>query len=260
MLSLSSIIEELRGILPIDAMAPAEKTSIPRDEEHADYTEKNTVHVDSFLYDDDEVDRLCDDGQMSRAICNACGSQDTTMLNFISHSASLSQLQFLYNHALGDLTGKSVLDVGSRTGAVLYAGYLFSSAKELIGVEMNSYFADISSKIVTQHNMQDRISITEGDIMKHPKILAGADVVVLNNVFQFFHSPAAHAKFWTFLRSTIVRKGTMLVTVPEISGSLRSAQLDMDTASWVEEITLDYAEYDADEESDIRAVHLYRVI
>ena len=44
------------------------------------YTPENTVHVDGFLYDDDEVDRLCDEGKMSRAVCSDCGSRNTTLL------------------------------------------------------------------------------------------------------------------------------------------------------------------------------------
>lgn len=39
---------------------------------------------------------------------------------FISHSFSLMELKFLYQHVLPDLTGKVVVDVGSRLGAVLF--------------------------------------------------------------------------------------------------------------------------------------------
>eukprot|EP01134_Creolimax_fragrantissima_P007948 CFRG7948T1 len=258
--ALLSIIDELRDTLPIDAMAPSEKTTIPDDEEHEDYTDSNTVHVDSFLYDDEEVDRLCDEGKMSRAICNECGSTNTSMLNFISHSVSLSQLQFIYNYALPDLSGMTVLDVGSRTGAVLYGGYHFSKAKKLIGVEMSSYFASISSKLVKKRGMDDRVSVIDGDIRKHADSLEKANVVVLNNVFQFFHSTEQHADFWVFLRRTINLKGTYLVTVPAVEDSLRSAKLDLDTSDWLKEIPLDYSQYDDDDESDIRAVHVYQVL
>lgn len=39
---------------------------------------------------------------------------------FISHSFSIPELQFLFQNVLPDLTGKLVIDVGSRLGAVLY--------------------------------------------------------------------------------------------------------------------------------------------
>lgn len=43
-------------------------------------------------------------------------------IDFISHSASVLQLQFLYQVALADkVKDKVIVDVGSRLGAVLYA-------------------------------------------------------------------------------------------------------------------------------------------
>lgn len=48
--------------------------------------------------------------------------QDTKKtLDFISHSASVLQLQFLYQVALADsVKDKVIVDIGSRLGAVLY--------------------------------------------------------------------------------------------------------------------------------------------
>ena len=108
-----------------------------------------TVHVDSFLYDEDEVDSLCEEGTMSRSFCLACGSYRTAPLgqnaviciifvvthvmsrpadqlsssvaDFISHSFSISELRFLFENVLPDLSGRVLVDVGSRLGAVLYA-------------------------------------------------------------------------------------------------------------------------------------------
>ena len=39
---------------------------------------------------------------------------------FITHSASVAQIKYMFQHLLPDLRGKTVVDVGSRTGAVLY--------------------------------------------------------------------------------------------------------------------------------------------
>ena len=39
---------------------------------------------------------------------------------FITHSASVEQIKYIFQHLLPDLRNKTVLDVGSRTGAVLY--------------------------------------------------------------------------------------------------------------------------------------------
>eukprot|EP00122_Pirum_gemmata_P011768 Pgem_evm1s10908 len=58
---------------------------------------------------------------MSRAVCCSCGSKKTKMLDFISHSMSLPQLNFMFKNMLPSLANKTVVDVGSRTGAVLYS-------------------------------------------------------------------------------------------------------------------------------------------
>lgn len=72
------------------------------------------------------MDELCDAGKLSRNYCQKCGSKDTKPLNYISHSASVVQLQFLFQVLLKDrIKDKVVLDVGSRLGAVLYAVGLF---------------------------------------------------------------------------------------------------------------------------------------
>lgn len=39
---------------------------------------------------------------------------------FITHSASVPQLKYIFQYLLPDLRGKTIIDVGSRTGAVLY--------------------------------------------------------------------------------------------------------------------------------------------
>lgn len=39
-----------------------------------------TVHVDAFLYDEDFIDSLCEEGKMSRYYCMVCGSHQTAPL------------------------------------------------------------------------------------------------------------------------------------------------------------------------------------
>lgn len=38
------------------------------------------VHVDAFLYDDDFLDTMCEEGRMSRNYCTECGSYKTASL------------------------------------------------------------------------------------------------------------------------------------------------------------------------------------
>ncbi|XP_023782969.1 uncharacterized protein LOC111929581 [Cyanistes caeruleus] len=140
-----NIAEDLRNRLPIEAMFTSEHQAVQKIHQHP----LPMIHVDAFLYDDDVVDSLCEEGKMSRSYCTQCGSYKTASLEFISHSFSLMELKFLYQHVLPDLTGKVVVDVGSRLGAVLFAGYLYSSASLLYGVEMNADFCQLQEMMIT---------------------------------------------------------------------------------------------------------------
>jgi hypothetical protein len=69
------------------AIDPNEDITIPTwSSEFSDFNETNTVHVDGFLYDDDDVDALVDEGKIMRNQCLDCGSLKTQPTNFISHS------------------------------------------------------------------------------------------------------------------------------------------------------------------------------
>ena len=52
--------------------------------QNADCNPDSTVHVDGFLYSDDEVDELCDEGRMSRNYCMKCGSHQVHPLSMLS--------------------------------------------------------------------------------------------------------------------------------------------------------------------------------
>ncbi|KAI9287973.1 hypothetical protein BC943DRAFT_317525 [Umbelopsis sp. AD052] len=160
---LGKIISDLRKKVPMSAEAPGEEITIPKTEEYEGYTAGNTLHVDGFLFTEEDVDDLCDQGTLSRNYCLDCNSKNVKPLNFISHSASVLQLQFLYQVALANQTsGKTILDIGSRLGAVLYSGYLFSDAKKLIGVEINSWFHNVQVDTVAKYKMKDRIEVSDG--------------------------------------------------------------------------------------------------
>lgn len=222
---LNKIIQDLRERLPVNAEAPSEDITIPTSDEFEGYTKDNVVHVDGFLYTEDDVDELCDAGKLSRNYCLKCGSKDTKPLNFISHSASVVQLQFLFQVLLKDrIKDKVVLDVGSRLGAVLYAGYLFTDAKKLIGVEMNDYFCKLQRSIIQKHGLQDRIEVVNDNLLNRDSLLGGADVVIMNNVFQFFCPIDVQRQLWTFLYTHLRhRKGAILITVPSLQDQLKDA-------------------------------------
>ncbi|KAF9929645.1 hypothetical protein BGZ65_005706 [Modicella reniformis] len=222
---LNKIIQDLREHLPVNAEAPSEDITIPGSDEFEGFTKDNVVHVDGFLYTEDDVDELCDAGKLSRNYCLKCGSKNTKPLNFISHSASVVQLQFLFQVLLKDrVKDKVVLDVGSRLGAILYAGYLLTDAKRLIGVEMNDFFCKLQTDIVQRHRLQDRIEIVHDNLLNCNSLLERADIVIMNNVFQFFCPIDVQRQLWIFIYSNLrQRKGTILITIPSLQEQLKDA-------------------------------------
>lgn len=260
---LQSIAEDLRASLPLDAMAPSETMAIQKTCQKT----HPTVHVDAFLYDDEMVDSLCEEGKMSRNYCLSCGSHRTAPLEFISHSFSIPELKFLFHNVLPDLAGKLVMDVGSRLGAVLYGGHLYSAAAQLVGVEISLEFVQLQTMAVEKYGFSDRIQVIHGDIRSQSALLQNADVLIMNNVFEYFMQPSDQMQAWQFISQNFRKKGALLVTVPSIQESLALLQENVSLemlplSQWIEEVPLDYTVYvknDTDADS-LKQIHLYRVL
>nr|XP_031360789.1 uncharacterized protein LOC110477190 [Lonchura striata domestica] len=240
---LRNIAEDLRNRLPIEAMFTSEHQAVQKIQQHP----LPMIHVDAFLYDDDVVDSLCEEGKMSRSYCTECGSYKTASLEFISHSFSLMELKFLYQHVLPDLTGK---------------GYLYSSASQLYGVEMNADFCQLQEMMVTKYEFIDRIKVVHADICTQPSLLQKADVVIMNNVFEYFLDRQEQARAWEFIACNVRKRGSLLVTVPSLEESLSKLQADVQLSQWVEEVQLNYDVYmekDIDREA-LEQIHLYKIL
>ena len=50
-----------------------------------------------------------------------------------------------------------MVDVGSRTGCILYAAHLISKAKEIIGIEIDDEWCKIQERVVERFGMQGKI-------------------------------------------------------------------------------------------------------
>jgi hypothetical protein len=74
-----------------------------------------------------------------------------------------------------------VVDVGSRLGGVLFVGSLFSNARQYVGVEMDTFFAQLSKSIADMFKYDD-IAIVQDNVLNQAALLQSADVVILNNV------------------------------------------------------------------------------
>ncbi|XP_035263846.1 uncharacterized protein zgc:109986 isoform X2 [Anguilla anguilla] len=258
---LQSIAEDLRTCLPVEAMLPSESLAI----EKAQQDSKPTVHVDAFLYDEEAVDLLCEEGKMSRDYCLLCGSHRTAPLGFISHSFSALELRFLFQNVLPDLSGKMLVDVGSRLGAVLYGGCLYSSAAQLVGVEISAEFANLQRMVVEKYGFTDRVQVIHADICTQASLLQNADVIVMNNVFEYFLESTEQMRAWHCIGQNVRKKGALLVTVPSVQeafSALQGMNGVIDINQWLEEVPLGYDVYlgkDTDPES-FKQIHLYKVL
>ncbi|XP_072031479.1 uncharacterized protein [Amphiura filiformis] len=250
--------------VPVSAVVNTETVIHPSVGEFSDLDPSTVVSLDNFLYeDDDAIDDLCEQGLISRNFCLDCGSHKTAPLNFISHSASLLQLKFVFQHALPDLRGKTLVDVGSRLGVVLYGAYYYSSAKAIIGVEINQQLCSIQNDMIKEFQLDDRVQVLCADVCTKRSLLEKGDVIVLHNVFEFFAAEEVQIKIWKFLREVLQTKGMLLVTVPSLAESLQHLQTDIDLDSWVRQIPLDYTDFVLPNEEDrdqLERICLYEVI
>lgn len=266
---LESIREDVRSLLPLNGVTETEKICTPSVGPNADCDKLTTEHIDAFCFNDDDIDDLCDEGQMSRNYCSDCGSRNVRPLTFITHSASVKEIKYIFQHLLGDLRGKSVVDVGSRTGAILYGAYLMSEASCIVGVEIDPTFCQVQNQIVTKYNLQDRVQVYQKDIQHCGQLIQQADVIILNNVFEFFMPLDTQKSIWNFLYQNVRKKGCFIVTVPSIQESLDAIQLPLDLGTWLHEsptgeiITranlLLYGDRES-EDSELTQIHLYKVI
>ena len=182
--------------------------------------------MDGFLFDDDDVDRLIDDGKLNPAYCCECGSRNTKPLTFVSHSASRRQLAFLFREAQekGGRDISVITDVGSRLGAALFVAHEATKAKEIIGIEMNGWFCDLQRKVIAKHEAngmmeKGRVKVIEADVRNEQQTLQRSDLVILNNVWEWFTTDEAGV--WKFIREKALNpstcSGMLLATMPSLA-------------------------------------------
>ncbi|KAJ3122966.1 hypothetical protein HK098_002302, partial [Nowakowskiella sp. JEL0407] len=285
--TLSNIVAELRSRLPKNALAPGEKITIPSESINLGSNDEDTLHVDGFLYTEDDVDDLVEAGHLRRNKCLNCGSHKTKPLDFVSHSAYRHQLEWLFHYSLSStedllptVSSTTILDIGSRLGAVLYMAYLHSSFTNIIGLEKNQYFADLSASVVNKFGMNDRVQVVCADLKDRAELLQVADLIVLNNgngwvvvdsaLFQCFMGKNEEIQLWGFLRQNVVRPGQRLICIPSLEEQLQESGADkrIKLDGWVREVLFDSEQekaetlegYSEDEIDDINNIHEYVVV
>lgn len=231
---MNQIASYTRTLVKGDGVLPSENIIHPTRGENADCSPETTAHVDAFLYNDNDIDQLVEEGKLSRNYCRTCGSRDVAPLTFISHSASSQRAQFIFRSLVPYLAGKSVLDVGSRLGVMLYAAHAFTPANPIIGIEINPDFCHLQENVIKHFQMDDRIKVMNTDVRNAADVVSAVDVVILNNVFEFFMPEHEQVQLWQFLRKHI-KQAAILVTVPSLEVSLKELQTGIDIAQWVKQ-------------------------
>jgi len=259
---LDKIAADIRARVPLEAVMPSENIVHPTSGDDSILNPVNSVHVDAFLYDEDGEEALVQEGHLSRSYCRDCGSRNTADLTFITHSCSKERLELIFCGMLPPLDGKTVIDIGSRIGAVLYGAYFYSKATKIIGIEMNNELCKVQNEMVNLHKMGDRVSVVEGDMCNFGGLIKTGDVIVLNNVFDWFMPPNVQVKMWQFLRTTL-STGCLIVSIPSLEASLGHLNCGIDLQNWVRPVNM----YDknivwdrGDNQVETSEVCLYQVV
>uniref|UniRef100_A0A915AHH1 Methyltransferase type 11 domain-containing protein n=1 Tax=Parascaris univalens TaxID=6257 RepID=A0A915AHH1_PARUN len=236
---LRKIALEMRSELPVTAVLDSEVKYWPSSGLDSDCNPETTVHVDSFLYEEDDVDDLVDEGRLCRNYCTKCGSREIKPLTFISHSLSVDQLRYMFTALVPlseAMSGRLIVDVGSRLGAVLYASYLYGGGRvSAVGIEINKEFCILQRKTIEDNAMDHRIKVINDDVRNQGEILASADVVVLNNVFCFFLPPQEQVSCWNFLYANI-RGGAVIISNPTLEAVTEHLELPFSLSDWVTKV------------------------
>ncbi|GAB1600750.1 uncharacterized protein LOC115222611 [Argonauta hians] len=235
MVILDSIREDLRKVVPLNGVIPSEIIMPPQVGPNSDCTSQTTAYIDAFLYDEEDINCLGEDGKISLNYCQDCYSRNIEPLTLVTHSASTAQIRYIFHFLLPDISGKNLLDVGSRLGAILYGGYLLTNAN-IEGVEIDKNLCEIQENIIKEYKFDDRIKVYNSNILDRSDLLHKADIIVLNNVFEFFMPVDTQVTIWNFLHSHLQNRHVVLITLPSIEDSLKNLKTDIDISKWVREI------------------------
>ncbi|CAL2042433.1 unnamed protein product [Caenorhabditis brenneri] len=215
----------------VPSKAPS-KLKYPTEGFDSDCTEINTCEIDSFLYDDEDIEDMVQRDILSRTYCPTCNSRDTVALNFISHSLSRLQVKFLFDKLMPS-TCQHVLDIGSRLGAVVYGASIFTNGNvSTVGVEMDADYAALALRTIRQFGIKN-VEILRDDIRHLPHVFKDEQFIVMNNVFSFFLSKTEQEECWEYLH-THMRPGTVLAHHPPIEKITEHLDLSFSVEDWLE--------------------------
>jgi len=111
--------------------------------------------------------------------------------------------------------------------------------------------------------MGSRVKVVHADVMSVPELLTSADVIVLNNVFEFFAaSPEDEINAWAFL-ATHASPGALLVVTPSLdeTGERLGKAVASSFRQWVRPLPPRREWMDpVDDDEDMSIISLYQVV
>jgi len=133
----------------------------------------------------------------------------------------------------------------------------------ITGIELNPYFTDIQNKIISKYSMQNRVQIVMANVMSTTgqNLLLNSDIILMNNVFQFFQGDNDVVKrVWQFIKDNF--RGSIIVSVPDLTDILTSIDSEIVVSEWVSEFTpvASVDEMDDEELEGVENIHFYRLL
>ena len=180
---------------------------------------------------------------------------------YVTHSCSKNTLEYIFRSILPPLnTNHTVLDVGSRLGAVLYGAYLFSGAGKLIGIEVNNELCELQNHVIQTFGFSDRASVIHAEMTTRPDVFALADVIILNNVFEWFVEAQYQHSMWQFLYNNI-KLGALIVTMPSMEKATNGLHMGITLEHWIKPLNRKNSDIIDSQlkDSDVD-IYLYQVI
>ena len=115
---------------------------------------------------------------------------------------------------------------------MIYGAHLFSNAGKIIGIEVNKELCDVQNHVIQTFGFSSRTSVINAEMTTRPDIFALADVVILNNVFEWFVEVENQNQMWHFICNHI-NVGAIIVTLPSLEKAISTTTLGISLEQWV---------------------------
>ena len=106
-----------------------------------------------------------------------------------------------------------------------FLGAIYQLLAQRAEFSFSNVFPPFSEETVQRYKMDSRVKVVHNDLISAgKKLIQESDVIVLNNVFDWFMPEEAQKAVWRFLAATI-KVGAWVVAVPSLEESLGKLQV-----------------------------------